>query len=65
VRRPPVERAELVRLLGAIGHVGGNLNQLAHTANTGLPTDRHALLEVLSGLTAVRSAILSALGRAP
>ena len=65
VRRPPVERRELVRLLGALGHVGGNLNQLAHMAHSIFPVDRHALLETLNGLAAVRDAILKALGRAP
>lgn len=63
VRRPPVERAELARLLGEIGHVGANLNQLAHTANTGVDTDRGALLVVLKSLVDVRNAILQALGR--
>lgn len=63
VRRPPVERKELARLLGEIGHVGGNLNQLAHMANTGRPTDRKALLVVLQSLVEVRNAILVALGR--
>ena len=65
VRRPPVERRELVRLLGALGHVGGNLHQLAHMANSLFPIDRPALLEALNGLAAVRDAILRALGRAP
>ena len=63
VRRPPVERRELSRLLGEIGHVGGNLNQLAHAANTGVPTDRTALLTILKSLVEVRNAILEALGR--
>lgn len=35
VRRPPVEREALARLLGQLGKVGGNLNQLAHAANSG------------------------------
>jgi hypothetical protein len=63
VRRPPVERKELARLLGEIGRVGNNLNQLAHTANTGEPTDRRDLLVVLQSLVDVRNAILEALGR--
>ena len=63
VRRPPVERAELGRLLGAIGHVGANLNQLAHASNSGLPVGRRELAEALAGLAKVRDAILSALGR--
>ena len=36
VRRPPVERKELARLLGELGKIGGNLNQLAKAANTGV-----------------------------
>jgi hypothetical protein len=31
VRRPPVERRELARLLGELGHVGSNLNQIARS----------------------------------
>jgi len=63
VRRPPIERKELARLLGEIGHVGANLNQLAHAANTGVDTDRNALLIILASLVDVRNAILQALGR--
>lgn len=65
VRRPPIERRELARLLGALGHVGGNLNQLAHTANTGMPIDGAEITAALASLSAVRDAILRALGRAP
>ena len=65
VRRPPVERRELVRLLGELGHVGGNINQLAHLANAGRPADHFALLNALNGLAKVRDAILRALGREP
>jgi hypothetical protein len=65
VRRPPVERQELTRLLGELGHVGANLNQIAHAANSGFPVVRSELMKALSGLAAVRDAIMSALGRAP
>ena len=65
VRRPPVERRELARLLGELGHIGGNLNQLAKAANTGDGVDGVALAEALGGLQAVRDAILKALGRDP
>jgi len=65
VRRPPIERQELSRLLGEIGRVGSNLNQLAHAANAGVPSDRSALRRVLESLADVRVAILSALGRRP
>lgn len=65
IRRPPVERRELARLLGEIGHIGGNLNQLAHHANSGLAFDRVAFRSAVAALEAIRKAILSALGRSP
>jgi hypothetical protein len=65
VRRPPVERKELARLLGELGKIGGNLNQLARAANTGVVIDATEVSEALAGLGAVRDAILTALGREP
>ena len=65
VRRPPVERRELARLLGELGHIGGNINQLAHASNAGSPVTRNEISQALAGLVTVRAAILSALGRAP
>src|ERR1700730_5013424 len=65
VRRPPVERKELARLLGHLGKVGSNLNQLAHAFN------REAKVPGLGELKAIRlyvvelrDALLAALGRA-
>jgi hypothetical protein len=63
VRRPPVERRELARLLGEIGHVGGNLNQSARGMNFGHGIDAFDLKQALGGLGLVRNAILKALGR--
>ena len=34
VRRPPIERKELARLLGHLGKVGSNINQLAYAFNS-------------------------------
>jgi hypothetical protein len=65
VRRPIVERRELARLLGALGQVGNNVNQLARASNQGAEVDRTALLGALSDLRAVRDAVLVALGRDP
>jgi hypothetical protein len=65
VRRPPVERRELARLLAQLGHIGGNLNQLAKAANTGVLVYGGDIDAALSGLDEVRAAILAALGRAP
>lgn len=63
VRRPPVERKELVRLLGELGKIGGNLNQLARAANAGLVVYGGEIERSLSDLQDVRDAILAALGR--
>jgi hypothetical protein len=63
VRRPPVERRELARLLGEIGHVGGNLNQIARDMNFGNGVDAWELKQTLASLGLVRDAILKALGR--
>ena len=64
VRRPPVERRELVRLLGNLGYVGNNINQIARVLNGGGEADFAGLNEALAGLGTVRLAILKALGRA-
>lgn len=65
VRRPPIERKELARLLGELGKVGSNLNQLARESNEGEPPYRREVLAVLASLLSVRDAVLVALGRKP
>jgi hypothetical protein len=65
VRRPPVERRELVRLLGELGKIGGNLNQLAKAVNSGALVYGGEIDAELGGLRELRKAILAALGRAP
>jgi hypothetical protein len=65
VRRPPVERKELARLLGELGKIGGNLNQLARSANTGALVYEADIDAALSGLAEMREAVLKALGRGP
>ena len=67
VRRPPAEKAELVRLLGAIGKVGSNVNQLAHKANTGQirVMDPIVLAHVQDDLESLRDDLMRALGRQP
>jgi hypothetical protein len=64
VRRPPVERKELARLLGHLGKVGSNLNQLAHAF------DRNGWVPAFAELNAMRQqvgemrdALMTALGR--
>jgi uncharacterized protein (DUF1778 family) len=65
VRRPPVERRELARLLGEVGKIGSNLNQLARAANTGVLIYEGEIDTALGGLVEVRNAIMTALGREP
>jgi hypothetical protein len=65
VRRPPVERQELARLLAELGKVGSNLNQLAKAVNSGIVPYGNEIEAALVGLRDVRGAILKALGRAP
>ena len=64
VRRPPVERKELARLLGHLGKVGSNINQLAHAFNS---TRRFPGIAELAAMrqqvTELKDALMKALGR--
>lgn len=64
VRRPPVERKELGRLLGHLGKVGSNINQLAHAFNRdriipGFPE----ILAMREDVRQMRAVLMKALGR--
>ena len=63
-RRPPIERSELARLLGHLGKIGSNINQLAHAYNG---KGRVPALEELKALheqiSQIRDALMRALGR--
>lgn len=63
VRKPPIERAELARLLGAIGKVGSNINQIAKAIHTtrNLPSWSE-LAEIKAEIASMRAALLRALG---
>jgi hypothetical protein len=64
VRRPPVERKELSRLLGHLGKVGSNVNQLARGFNqTGVLPGFPELLTARDDIRAMRDALMKALGR--
>ncbi len=63
-RRPPIERQELARLLGHIGKLGSNVNQLAYAANAfnDMPSARE--LEAIGlEVREMRDAVMKALGR--
>jgi hypothetical protein len=53
----------LAKLLGAIGHLGSNVNQLAKAANSGtLPANRDLALAT-EAIVAMRAVVMKALGR--
>lgn len=63
VRRPTIEAETVGRLLGELGKVGGNLNQIARSLNAGQGLSPVALEAALRDLSEVRAACLAALGR--
>ncbi|MEX2206682.1 MAG: plasmid mobilization relaxosome protein MobC [Myxococcota bacterium] len=62
LRRPPVDRRELARLLGELGRVGNNLNQIARALNTGDPPPNGELSTALAEFAEMRALIRTALG---
>lgn len=67
VRRPPAEKADLVRILGELGKIGSNVNQLAAKANIGAlrVLDPMALAQLQDDLDEMRDDLMRALGRQP
>jgi hypothetical protein len=63
MRRPIVQRVELAQVLGLLGRVGGNVNQLARAFNTDASTPEAIELAAIKGDTmAMRNALMRALG---
>jgi len=63
VRRPPAAQAELAVLIGHLGKVGSNINQLAHAYNGRGAVPGSAELRAIHGEVAqMRAALLKALG---
>ena len=62
-KRPPVEKKELARLLGHIGKIGSNINQLARAANANIPVSSLSLQAELDALKQLRLDIKNALGK--
>ena len=62
-----IDRAAVSRLLGQLGKIGSNINQIAHHLNSGLPGDRitNILEESLRDLLELRMPCLQALGVEP
>lgn len=62
-KRPVVEKELLVRVLGELGKIGSNLNQIAHVANQGRGVNHPALAQLVAEVVAMRQEVKAALGR--
>jgi hypothetical protein len=62
-RRPPADHRVLRQILGEIGRIGNNVNQIARAINSGDPADVPELLESLRAINDIRHGILDALGK--
>ncbi len=64
-RRPPADHKALRQILGELGRVGNNLNQIARALNAREQAKLPELKEVLLACLAIRDAIFEALGKKP
>ena len=63
-RRPPIERTKLAQLLGELGKIGSNVNQLAHAYNGKSRMPGLAeLVAIRDEVARIRDALMTALGR--
>lgn len=63
-RRAPIERELLAKVLGQLGKIGSNLNQVAHAANIDR-TERAKINATVAELRVMLPHLLEALGRKP
>ena len=65
-RRPPVQdREELVKLHGAVGRIGSNVNQLAYKANMGQWPEADALNEAADAILWMSHTLMRLVGEEP
>ena len=64
-RRPPVNHVVLRQLLGELGRVGNNVNQIARALNSGEAASVAELREALTAYLQLRNAIFVALNMDP
>ena len=62
-RRPPADHVALRQLLGHVGRIGNNVNQIAKALNSGEKVDKKKLDEALRAYLEIRDAIFHALGK--
>ncbi|HEY8126600.1 MAG TPA: plasmid mobilization relaxosome protein MobC, partial [Methylocystis sp.] len=64
VKRPHIERAALAKLLGEIGKLGSNVNQIARWANTDRAApSRVEIARMCEDIAAMRAEVMKALDR--
>lgn len=59
---PVKDRGDLAKLLGAVGRIGNNVNQLAHVANAGSWPESKAIDEAVADIKWMRQALMQSLG---
>ena len=64
VKRPHIEREQLAKLLGEIGKLGSNVNQIARWANTDrTPPSFAEIVKMREDIAAMRAEVMKALDR--
>jgi hypothetical protein len=64
VKRPRIEREQLAKLLGEIGKLGSNVNQIAKWANTEqAPPSFAEIVKMREDIAAMRAEVMKALDR--
>ena len=64
VKRPPIDRKQLAKLLGEIGKLGSNVNQIARWANTDRAAPSFAeIVKMREHIAAMRAEVMKALDR--
>lgn len=64
-RRLPIDRKALLQILGQLGRIGGNINQIARNLNTGEKAHIPELRQALKAYLDIRNTIFAALGLNP
>lgn len=64
-RRPPADHVALRQILGHVGRIGNNINQIARALNAQETAKLDDLPEALTAYLDIRKAIFEALGKTP
>jgi hypothetical protein len=64
-RRPPIDRTMAAQVLGQLGRIGSNINQIARSFNAGAGGPPAELSGAMAAVLDMRAACLEAMGRKP